>query len=121
MPSYSQANGDKAARTEAARGDVAVFEKLLSEYKGNKGITKDRLVIETLEEVLPNAEIYIMNDDGNTMKYLPLRSLEKEETKKTPALMNPLQKEKRKKGMQRKKKRQGKGALNNEWKNNRFL
>lgn len=25
-----------------------------------------------------------MNDDGNTMKYLPLRSLEKEETKKTP-------------------------------------
>lgn len=81
----SQANGDKAARTEAARGDVAVFEKLLSEYKGNKGITKDRLIIETLEEVLPNAEIYIMNDDGNTMKYLPLRSLEKEETKKTPA------------------------------------
>ncbi|MDF9760209.1 membrane protease subunit HflK [Peribacillus simplex] len=81
----SQANGDKAARTEAARGDVAVFEKLLSEYKGNKGITKDRLVIETLEEVLPNAELYIMNDDGNTMKYLPLRSLEKEETKKMPA------------------------------------
>lgn len=67
-----------------ARGDVAVFEKLYSEYKGNKGITKDRLIIETLEEVLPNAEIYIMNDDGNTMKYLPLRSLEKEETKKTP-------------------------------------
>ncbi|PEJ34608.1 FtsH protease activity modulator HflK [Peribacillus butanolivorans] len=80
----SQANGDKAARTEAARGDVAVFEKLYSEYKGNKGITKDRLIIETLEEVLPNAEIYIMNDDGNTMKYLPLRSLEKEETKKMP-------------------------------------
>ncbi|KWW20131.1 MULTISPECIES: FtsH protease activity modulator HflK [Peribacillus] len=81
----SQANGDKAARTEAARGDVAVFEKLYSEYKGNKGITKDRLIIETLEGVLPNAEIYIMNDDGNTMKYLPLRSLEKEETKKAPA------------------------------------
>ena len=33
---------------------------------------------------MPNAEIYIMNDDGNTMKYLPLRSLEKEETKKAP-------------------------------------
>lgn len=80
----SKANGDKAARTEAARGDVAVFEKLFSEYKGNKDITRDRLIIETLEQVLPNAEIYIMNDDGNTMKYLPLRPLEKEEAKTAP-------------------------------------
>ena len=46
--------------------------------KKNPEITKERLVIETLEQVLPGAEIYIMNDDGNTMKYLPIRPLEKE-------------------------------------------
>ena len=72
----SAAEGDKKQRTEAARGDVAVFDKLYAEYKNNKEITRSRLVIETLEQVLPNAELYIMNDDGNTLKYLPLRTLE---------------------------------------------
>ena len=72
----SAAEGDKKKRTETARGDVAVFDKLYAEYKNNKEITRDRLVIETLEQVLPNAEIYIMNDDGNTLKYLPLRPME---------------------------------------------
>lgn len=72
----SAAEGDKKKRTETARGDVAVFDKLYAEYRNNKEITRSRLVIETLEEVLPNGEIYIMNDDGNTLKYLPLRSLE---------------------------------------------
>ena len=72
----SAAEGDKKQRTETARGDVAVFDKLYAEYKKNKEITRSRLVIETLEQVLPNAELYIMNDDGNTLKYLPLRTLE---------------------------------------------
>jgi modulator of FtsH protease HflK len=74
----SRANGDKAARVEQARGDVAVFDKLYAEYKDNPEITKQRLVLETLEQVLPDAEVYIMNDDGNTMKYFPIRPLEKE-------------------------------------------
>jgi modulator of FtsH protease HflK len=77
----SQANGDKAERVERARGDVAVFNKLYTEYKKNPDITRERLVIETLEQVLPNSEIYIMNDDGNTMKYFPIRPFEKEQTK----------------------------------------
>ena len=53
----SAAEGDKKKRTETARGDVAVFDKLYAEYKNNKEITRSRLVIETLEQVLPNAEI----------------------------------------------------------------
>ncbi|MBG9541715.1 FtsH protease activity modulator HflK [Cytobacillus firmus] len=77
----SKANGEKAARLERARGDVAVFNKLYGEYKNNPDITRERLVLETLEQVLPNAEIYIMNDDGNTMKYFPIRPLEKEQAK----------------------------------------
>lgn len=69
----SRANGDKAARIEIARGDVATFNALYSEYAKNPEITRQRLILETLDEVLPDTEIYIMKDDGNTMKYLPIR------------------------------------------------
>ncbi|MGE6259323.1 FtsH protease activity modulator HflK [Heyndrickxia sporothermodurans] len=74
----SKAKGEKSSRIEIARGDVAVFNKLYNEYKKNPEVTKERLVLETLEQVLPGAEIYIMNDDGNTMKYFPIRPIEKE-------------------------------------------
>ena len=77
----SKAEGEKAARIETAKGNVAVFNKLYEEYKKNPEVTRQRLVIETLEQVLPGAEIYIMNDDGNTLKYLPLRPLERTEPK----------------------------------------
>src|SRR5690606_25003921 len=69
----SRANGDKAARIEIARGDVATFNALYNEYVKNPEVTRKRLVLETLDQVLPNTEIYIMKDDGNTMKYLPIR------------------------------------------------
>ena len=69
----ARAEGQRTARTEQALGEVAIFEKLFAEYKNNKEITRQRLVIETLETVLPNAQIYIMNDTGETMKYLPLQ------------------------------------------------
>lgn len=77
----SRAQGEKAARVEEARGSVAVFNELYDEYKNNPGITKQRLVLETLEQVLPGTEIYIMNDDGNTMKYFPIRPLENAQPK----------------------------------------
>ncbi len=77
----SKAEGEKQARLETARGDVAVFNKLYEQYKSNPSVTRERLMIETLEQVLPDAEIYIMNDDGNTMKYFPIRPLEKEQPK----------------------------------------
>ncbi|KXH87203.1 FtsH protease activity modulator HflK [Sporosarcina sp. HYO08] len=72
----SRALGQKTARIEQARGDVALFSKLHSEYVTNKAITRQRLVMETLEQVLPKAKIYIMNDQGETVKYLPLQQLE---------------------------------------------
>ena len=72
----SRASGQKTARIEQARGDVALFNNLHAEYMKNKDITRQRLVIETLEQVLPKAKIYIMNDTGETVKYLPLQQLE---------------------------------------------
>jgi membrane protease subunit HflK len=67
-----RAEGDKVERIQDANGAVARFNALLSEYENNQDVTRERLVMETLEEVLPEANVYIMNDDGNTMKYLPL-------------------------------------------------
>lgn len=72
----SKAEGAKTARIEQAQGDIAVFDKLYAEYRGNKEITRERLILETLETVLPNAQIYIMNDDGETVKYLPLQQMQ---------------------------------------------
>ncbi|KYG91535.1 FtsH protease activity modulator HflK [Metasolibacillus sp. FSL H7-0170] len=70
----SKAEGQRVARIEQAVGDVAVFNQLYNEYKGNQAITRERLVLETLEMVLPHAQIYIMNDnEGNTLKYLPIQ------------------------------------------------
>lgn len=71
-----RAEGEKITRIEQARGDVAVFNKLYEEYRNHKEITRQRLVIETLEQILPNAQIYIMNDSGETLKYLPLGQMQ---------------------------------------------
>ncbi|WP_204416502.1 FtsH protease activity modulator HflK [Bacillus tianshenii] len=76
----SRAEGEKAARVEQARGDVARFNALYAEYVNAPELTRKRLILETMEEVLPYAEIYIMNDDGNTMKYFPIRPMERTET-----------------------------------------
>ena len=79
----SRAEGEKIARIEQARGEVAVFDKLYEQYRGNQAITRERLVIETLEAVLPNAQIYIMNDDGETLKYLPIQPAQTQQQPKT--------------------------------------
>ncbi|MDQ0231010.1 FtsH protease activity modulator HflK [Metabacillus malikii] len=69
----SAAQGDKAARIEEARGDISQFNAIYNEYANAKEITKSRLLLETIDQVLPNAEVYIMEDDGNTMKYFPIK------------------------------------------------
>lgn len=86
----SNAEGDKAARIETARGDVAVFDSVYNEYKNAPDITKQRLILETIDRVLPDAEIYIMKDDGNTMKYLPIQPMEK---KKDTQVVPPVKEE----------------------------
>ncbi|WP_422485367.1 FtsH protease activity modulator HflK [Gudongella sp. DL1XJH-153] len=70
----SEAEGVKVSRIEQARGDVAQFDAIYSEYVNNKDITSDRLMIETLEQVLPDVQIYVMqeNQGSSTVKYLPL-------------------------------------------------
>ncbi|MGM0920901.1 MAG: FtsH protease activity modulator HflK [Bacillota bacterium] len=74
----SKAEGDKTARIEKARGEVATFNAILGEYQNAKGITEKRLILETIDQVLPGASIYFMKDDGNTMKYFPIGEMQKQ-------------------------------------------
>jgi membrane protease subunit HflK len=84
----SRSEGTRTERLERARGDVARFNSLYNEYIINPEVTRSRLVIETLERVLPNTEIYIMDSSSDTVKYLPIRSLERT-TEVTPPVAAP--------------------------------
>ncbi len=70
----SKAEAQKVSRIEQAKGDVAKFNAIYSEYENNKAITRYRLMVEMMEEVLPNAKVYIMEDSSgsSTVRYLPL-------------------------------------------------
>ncbi|OIJ18277.1 HflK protein [Anaerobacillus alkalidiazotrophicus] len=81
----SRAEGTRTERLERARGDVARFEALYNEYLISPEVTRSRLVIETLERVLPSTEIYIMDESSDTVKYLPIRSLERNPSTATTA------------------------------------
>ena len=69
------AEATKEERIFAATGDVAKFNAIYEEYQNNPNITEYRLVVETLEQIYPNAKIIITNEDGNTVQYLPLNEL----------------------------------------------
>lgn len=73
----SRAEGTRTERVERARGDVAKFEALYDEYLVSPEVTRQRLVLETLESVLPSTEIYIMDSNNDTVSYLPIRPLER--------------------------------------------
>ena len=68
----SNAERAKTERIEKAKGDVATFNAIYSEYIKNMEVTKQRLVIETLNKILPKAKIYIMDEGSGTVKYLPI-------------------------------------------------
>ena len=64
----------KAEKIAQARGDVENFLQVYEKYKVSKDVTKTRLYIETMEQILQNStQKYILDmDGGNTVKYLPL-------------------------------------------------
>ncbi|HZG15779.1 MAG TPA: FtsH protease activity modulator HflK [Candidatus Bathyarchaeia archaeon] len=72
----SRAEGVKTSRIETAKGDTANFNALYQSYKVSPQITQERLILETMEQIMPGAQIYIMDDNGSTVKYLPIQPLQ---------------------------------------------
>ncbi|TVX97735.1 FtsH protease activity modulator HflK [Cohnella terricola] len=69
------AEAAKKSRILNAEGDVAQFNAIYAEYAKNKGVTESRLIMETLEKILPKAKIFITDSSGDTVKYLPINEL----------------------------------------------
>jgi len=72
----NDAQGHKEAVVRKAKGEASRFQALLLEYNKAKDITRDRLFIETMEEVFANPELekIILSDDAlkQAVPYLPL-------------------------------------------------
>ena len=59
-----------------AEGEAERFEKLLTEYKLAKTVTRDRLYIDALESVFSkSSKVMVDVEGGNNMMYLPLDRL----------------------------------------------
>lgn len=74
---YKMIEDAEAYRAEivaSAEGEVAVFNAVYSKYKQNPSITRQRLYIEAIEQILANADAkYIIEDSGDgTIKFLPI-------------------------------------------------
>lgn len=79
----NEANAYKEKRIAEANGDVQNFKQVLAKYVLGPEVTRTRMYLETMQEVLGKAKIYIMNDNGDTLRFLPLENenQKKEETK----------------------------------------
>lgn len=77
----NRAEGFRQARITEAEGEANRFLALLKEYQRGKVVTKKRLYLETLEEILPGMEKIIIDTQiaKNVLPYLPLEQLRKVE------------------------------------------
>lgn len=71
-----EAEAYKARVTEASVGESQRFLSLLAEYEKAPQVTRDRLYIESMEDVLSNtSKVLVDGDNGNNLMYLPLDKL----------------------------------------------
>jgi membrane protease subunit HflK len=71
-----EAEGYAVERINKARGETNRFLALLTEYRKAPTVTRRRIYIETMEQILPKLdETYIMDqDNGGVLPLLPLRN-----------------------------------------------
>lgn len=68
-----QANAYRDRVIARAEGEAARFKKLLAEYERSKKVTRDRLYIDSLEQVLGHSSKVLVDvQGGNNVMYLPL-------------------------------------------------
>ena len=68
-----EAEGYKQKVTQQAEGDASRFRQLVTEYNKAPQVTRDRLYIETVEQVLGNTtKVIVDQKGGGNLLYLPL-------------------------------------------------
>ncbi len=79
----------KSQVVSKAEGEAHRFEKLLAEYKKAPEVTRQRLYLDALEEVMTNSsKILVDQEGGNNLLYLPLDQLVKQSGAGNPAALN---------------------------------
>jgi membrane protease subunit HflK len=76
-----EADGYRLKRVNEAQGDVARFNALLEEYNKAPEVTRRRIYIETLQDVLPGIRSKIIIDE-QTRSILPLLNLDSQKAEK---------------------------------------
>ncbi|HUR90870.1 MAG TPA: FtsH protease activity modulator HflK [Ramlibacter sp.] len=67
-----EADGYKARIVAQAQGDAQRFKSLLTEYQRAPQVTRDRLYIETMQQVYANVTKVLVESKQGSMLYLPL-------------------------------------------------
>jgi len=69
-----EAEGYKAERLKRAQGDADRFLVVLKEYTKAKDVTRKRLYLETMEQILPGIRKFVIDPEvgGNLLQFLPL-------------------------------------------------
>ena len=70
------ANGYAAERVNQARGDVERFNSVREVYETSKDITRTRLYIETIEDILQGNEGNVTLVDKNLTNFLPMQMIQ---------------------------------------------
>jgi membrane protease subunit HflK len=70
-----EADGYRLKRVNEAEGDVARFSALLAEYRKAPEVTRRRIYIETLQDVMPGIRSKIIIDE-QARSILPLLNLD---------------------------------------------
>ncbi|MDB9843685.1 FtsH protease activity modulator HflK [Porticoccaceae bacterium] len=68
-----EAEGYKSQVVSKSEGEAKRFTRLLTEYKKAPGVTRERLYIDAIEQVMTNSSKVLVDiEGGNNMLYLPL-------------------------------------------------
>jgi len=71
-----EAEGHKARVMEQAEGDASRFRQIVVEYAKAPGVTRDRLYIEAMQQIMTNtSKVLVDQRGGSNLLYLPLDKL----------------------------------------------
>jgi membrane protease subunit HflK len=71
-----EAEGYRTRIVESAQGDASRFRQILAEYQKAPGVTRDRMYIETMQQVFSNTtKVMVDTRQGSQLLYLPFDKL----------------------------------------------
>lgn len=81
-----EASGYRDAVISRATGEADRFSKLVAEYRKAPEVTRERLYLETMQEVMSNtSKVMVSGDSGQNLLYLPLDKMINSRGASTPA------------------------------------